>query len=163
MEEKFKIRQSVLQHEFSVCAKMMVHSDPWITLGMQYEQCQKAFDGDFKEIFILEVGDELAGFVIMQTLGTFKGYIQTICVDGVYRGKGYGKKLLQFCEHRILRYSPNIFICVSSFNTGAIKLYNEFGFKRVGELENFLKTGYSELLFRKSYGPTLGYVGRASD
>ena len=163
MEEKFKIRQSVLQQEFSVCAKMMVHSDPWITLGMQYEQCLKAFDGDFKEIFILEVRDELAGFVIMQTLGTFKGYIQTICVDGPYRGKGFGKELLQFCEKRILSYSPNIFICVSSFNTGAIKLYNEVGFKRVGELDNFLKTGYSELLFRKSYGPTLGYVGRADD
>jgi ribosomal-protein-alanine N-acetyltransferase len=63
---------------------------------------------------------------------------------------GFGKMLLQFCEERILKISPNIFICVSSFNEGAIRLYNEFGFKPVGELDNLL---------RKTAGPMVGYRG----
>ena len=142
---------------FAACAVMMTHSDPWITLGMSYDYCIKAFDGGFREVYVLEFEMELAGFVIMQTLGTFKGYIQTICISEALRGKGLGKILLQFCEDRILEYSPNVFICVSSFNTGAIRLYEEFGFKRVGELDNFVKEGYTELLFRKSIGPTVGY------
>jgi ribosomal protein S18 acetylase RimI-like enzyme len=75
-----------------------------------------------------------------------------------WRGRGLGRNLIQFCENRILKYSPNIFICVSSFNSGAAKLYEELGYKRVGELEDFLKKGYSELLYRKTVGPIVGYI-----
>jgi len=157
MEKSYRIERTNRQQVFSECANMMVRSDPWLTLGMSLEQCLKAFEGEFKEIHILEIGKELAGFVILQTQGTFKGYIQTIYIDKSFRGQGYGKMLLQYSEQSILKYSPNIFICVSSFNTGASKLYEEFGFKKVGELTDFLKKGYSEWLFRKTYGPIIGY------
>jgi len=139
------------------CAMMMSKSDPWITLGFDYEQCRKAFKGTSKEIWVVEIDKEVAGFVILQIGGTFKGYVQTICIDVVYRGRGIGKKLLQFCEERILKISPNIFICVSSFNDRAIRVYKEFGFKLVGELDNFVKDGFTELLFRKTVGPIMGY------
>jgi [ribosomal protein S18]-alanine N-acetyltransferase len=143
--------------EIAMCAHMMVESDPWITLGITYDQCLTAFDGDCKEIYVLKEGVNIRGFVILQICGTFKGYIQTICMDKESRGKGLGKKLLQFCEDRILKISPNIFICVSSFNTGAIKLYDDLGYKKVGELENFVKQGFTELLLRKTVGPIIGY------
>ena len=161
MNEKdtFTIRQTTDPEDFSVCSKMMSLTDPWITLDMDYDQCLKAFEGDFKEIYLLETGKEIAGFVIIQICGTFSGYIQTICVGDEYRGKGYGRKLLQFCEERILKFSPNVFICVSSFNKGALKLYLDFGFKLVGEMENFVKQGYSELFLRKTFGPRTGYKG----
>jgi ribosomal protein S18 acetylase RimI-like enzyme len=139
------------------CAMMMSKSDPWITLGFDYEQCRKAFKGTSKEIWVVEIDKEVAGFVILQIGGTFKGYIQTICIDAVYRGRGIGKKLLQFCQERILKISPNIFICVSSFNDRAIRVYKEFGFKLVGELDNFVKDGFTELLFRKTVGPMMDY------
>ena len=108
----------------------------------------------------MQIEKEIAGFVILQIGGTFKGYIQTICVDEAFRSKGIGKRLLQFCEERILKISPNIFICVSSFNKGAIKLYEEFGFKLVGKLDNFVKEGFTELLLRKTFGPMAGYRSR---
>jgi ribosomal protein S18 acetylase RimI-like enzyme len=124
---------------------------------MDYEQCLKAFEGKCKEIYVVETTDKIAGFVIIQICGTFSGYIQTICISESHRGKGFGKKLLKFCEERILKFSPNVFICVSSFNKGAIKLYYEFVFKLVGELDNFVKDGFSELLLRKTVGPRVGY------
>jgi ribosomal protein S18 acetylase RimI-like enzyme len=142
---------------FSVCARMMAETDPWITLQMDYDQCLMAFEGKCKEIYIVESENEIAGFVILQVCGTFSGYIQTICIGKNYRGKGFGRKLLRFCEDRILKFSPNVFICVSSFNKGALKLYTDFGFKLVGEMENFVKQGFSELLLRKSVGPRAGY------
>jgi ribosomal protein S18 acetylase RimI-like enzyme len=142
---------------FEVCAEMMSKTDPWITLGMDYDQCLMAFEGNYKEIYIIEESDVIAGFVILQIAGTFSGYIQTICIDEAFRGKGSGKKLLKFCEERILKFSPNIFICVSSFNEGAKKLYYELGFKLVGELDNFVKKGFTELLLRKTVGPRVGY------
>jgi ribosomal-protein-alanine N-acetyltransferase len=143
--------------DFSVCAGIMASTDPWITLGMDYAQCLVAFEGTCKEIYVVKDGKEIAGFVILQVCGTFSGYIQTICISENYRGRGIGRTLLKFCEERILKFSPNVFICVSSFNKGAAKLYYDFGFKLVGELDNFVKTGFSELLLRKSVGPRAGY------
>ena len=159
MEPNMKIvtLQTTDKQNIVVCARMMVLSDPWITMGIGYDQCHSAFEGLSKEIWVVEIDKEIAGFVILQIGGTFKGYIQTICIDVAYRGRGLGKKLLLFCEERILEISPNIFICVSSFNQGAIRLYKEFGFKLVGELDNFVKEGFTELLFRKSFGPMMGY------
>jgi len=156
-QEDIKIRQTSDPEDFAVCAQMMSKTDPWITLGMDYNQCLMAFPGECKEIHLIEADSKIAGFIILQTTGTFSGYIQTICVDEAFRGRGLGKKLLQYSEERTLKYSPNIFICVSSFNTGAIKLYYEFGFKLVGELDNFVKKGFTELLLRKTVGPRVGY------
>jgi ribosomal-protein-alanine N-acetyltransferase len=161
-QENILIRLTSDHKEFGICARMMSLNDPWITLGMNYEQCLNAFDGGCKEIYVVETGNSIAGFVILQICGTFSGYIQTICIGEAYRGKGYGKKLLQYCEERILKFSPNVFICVSSFNKGAIKLYYEFGFKLVGELDNFVKAGFTELLLRKSVGPRVGYFTKNS-
>ena len=156
--EKLNISQTKDPDVFAECAQLMSRSDPWITLGLTYEYCMKAFEGDFREVFLEEYEKELAGFVILQTQGTFKGYIQTIFMKESRRGMGLGRKLIQFCEDRILEYSPNIFICVSSFNEGAAKLYEKLGYKRVGELEDFIKRGYVELLYRKTVGPIVGYI-----
>jgi ribosomal-protein-alanine N-acetyltransferase len=134
-------------------ALLMSVTDPWITLETPYDSCLTAFEGPCKEVYVLEQNDQMAGFVILQVCGTFNGYIQTICIKEALRGKGLGKKLLHFCEERIHKTSPNIFICVSSFNKGAIKLYYEFGFALVGTLKNFVRDGSDELLLRKTIGP----------
>jgi ribosomal protein S18 acetylase RimI-like enzyme len=160
MDEKVLIRQTTDSNDFEICAHMMSETDPWITLKMDYEQCLKAFEGECKEIYVVEAENIIAGFVILQTSGTFSGYIQTICVDAPFRGMGLGKKLLHYCNERVLKFSPNLFICVSSFNKRALKLYYDFGFKLVGELENFVKQGFTELLLRKTVGPRVGYIDK---
>jgi len=155
--DKFTISQTTDPLKIEACAMMMSATDPWTTYTLDYDHCLKAFAGVAKEIFVLEGDNGIAGFVILQIAGTFKGYIQTLCISETHRNRGLGKKLLQFSEDRILNISPNIFICVSSFNKGAIKLYYEFGFKLVGELNDFVKEGLTELLLRKTFGPMAGY------
>jgi ribosomal protein S18 acetylase RimI-like enzyme len=130
---------------------------------MDYDKCLTAFTGPYREVYVMHNGEQIAGFVILQVQGTFSGYIQTLCIDEAWRGKGLGTRLLNFCEKRILSFSPNIFICVSSFNKRAIKLYYDYGFKLVGELDNFVVEGYSELLMRKTVGPRIGYHAQAED
>jgi ribosomal protein S18 acetylase RimI-like enzyme len=92
------------------------------------------------------------GFIILQIQGTFKGYIQTIAVARNARGKGIGSQLIAFAEERILKISPNVFICVSAFNHQAQKLYGRLGYKEVGVLNDFIVTGLDEILLRKSIG-----------
>jgi len=157
MQWESKIYQTTESHHVEHCAKMMSETDPWIRLGISYSDCLKAFEGPCKEIYIQETLGEISGFVILQVCGSFKGYIQTLCVSHTFRGRGLGSRLLLFAEERILKISPNIFICVSDFNTGALELYKRSGFRLVGELENFVKEGYSELLLRKTVGPIHGY------
>ena len=143
--------------QIDICAEMMSTTDPWLRYGMGQTLCLKAFEGDFREIYIAQINHSVVGFAILQMKGTFKGYIQTLCIGEKWRGKGLGRKLLEFCEKKILEVSPNIFICVSEFNKGAIRLYEEFGFQLVGKLDDFLKPGLSELLMRKTRGSILGY------
>ncbi|HYF40630.1 MAG TPA: N-acetyltransferase, partial [Gemmatimonadales bacterium] len=83
----------------------------------------------------------------------FVGYIQTICVHPDQRGRGLGSRMLEFAERRILGEFPNIFMCVSSFNHRARRLYERLGYKVVGELTDYIVAGHSEILLRKSVAP----------
>ena len=159
IDDLVRIEPTTNPNDFVVCAKIMVSTVPWTVMGMDYVQCLQAFEGPNKEVFILKNETAIIGFVIIQTQGTFKGYIQTIAVDRACRGAGYGTKLLKYCEARILQYSPNIFICVSSFNDDALRLYRKLGFELIGELKDFVKIGFTELLLRKTVGSIVGYKG----
>jgi ribosomal protein S18 acetylase RimI-like enzyme len=151
------ISQTREKKRIEICAEMMSATDPWVRYGMDYSLCLKAFEGDHREIYVAEIDHTIVGFAILQLKGTFRGYIQSLCIGEEWQRKGFGKKLLQFCEQRILKDSPNIFICVSDFNHGGIKLYKEFGFQHIGKLTDFLKPGITELLMRKTFGSIIGY------
>jgi len=85
--------------------------------------------------------------------GAFIGYIQTVCVDAAARGSGIGTRLVEFAERRIFAETPNVFLCVSDFNTGALRLYRRLGYELIGALPDFLVGGSAELLLRKTRGP----------
>jgi [ribosomal protein S18]-alanine N-acetyltransferase len=95
----------------------------------------------------------LSGFLILCLTGAFVGYIQTICIDPGCRGQGLGTRLLAFAEERILSQFPNVFMCVSSFNHDARRLYERLGYRVVGELSDYIVAGHSEILLRKTLGP----------
>jgi ribosomal protein S18 acetylase RimI-like enzyme len=50
-----------------------------------------------------------------------------------------------------------VFLCVSSFNERAQKLYQRLGYERVGELPDYVVKGYSEILMRKTRGPIFDF------
>lgn len=131
----------------------MSSSEPWITLGRGYQQALDRMRDETRERYVAAIGPALAGFVIVNMRGAFSGYIQTVCVAPENRGQGIGTRLVAFAEERIFRESPNVFLCVSSFNAGARRLYERLGYRLVGELSDFIARGHSELLLRKSLGP----------
>jgi len=142
---------------FDAMAEMMAASDPWMMLGMDRTVCRAGFEGPCMEVFVARWNDVPAGLAILQVSGSFNGYIQTLFVPAAFRRRGFGKRLLEFCEGRIHRTSPNVFICVSTFNTRALGLYQAVGFTVVGVLKDFLKPGFDEWLLRKTIGSKLGY------
>jgi Acetyltransferase (GNAT) family len=84
--------------------------------------------------------------------GLLRGYVQILCVRADCHRQGLGSALLRWAEERIFRDSPNVFICVSSFNAGARRLYERLGFELVGTLRELLVPGHDELLLRKTRG-----------
>jgi len=140
------------------CAKMMSLSEPWLTLKRDFNQCLDAVHGDDKEVYITKDSSTIAGFVVLQMSGTFRVYIRSICVNPDCRNKGIGSSLLKFSEDRIFQISPNVFMCVSSFNTEAAKLYSRLGYEKIGELQDFITLGHSEILLRKTIGPINEFV-----
>jgi [ribosomal protein S18]-alanine N-acetyltransferase len=146
--------------EARACARLMCSSEPWLTLGRGYEASLELMRDETKERYVARAGESLAGFLVLNMRGAFRGYIQIVCVAPDSRGMGIGTRLVRFAEERIFRETPNVFLCVSSFNSGARRLYERLGYRLVGELTDYLVRGHSELLMRKTIGPLESAIGR---
>jgi [ribosomal protein S18]-alanine N-acetyltransferase len=151
----------VADTEAQACARLMASSEPWLTLGRTYEASLAIIRDPTREVYILRDETGLAGFLILCMTGAFVGYIQTICIHPNQRGRGLGSKLVDFAEQRILAEVPNVFMCVSSFNHDARRLYERLGYLVVGELTNYLVQGHSEILLRKTLGTLNRFVPAA--
>jgi len=146
--------------EAEICARMMSGSEPYVTLRRDYEASLKMISDPMREVYVAKSGSELVGFIIVVMKGALIGYIQSICTAAEWRGKGVGSELMDFAEKRILSDAPNVFLMVSSFNNGARRLYERRGYKVVGELKDFIVSGYSEIIMRKTIGPTANFMKR---
>ena len=148
-----KIRPLKDDDEAAQCAHLMAGTDPWITLGRDYATSLRVIKDPSREVYVVEDEQGVAGFLILCMVGAFVGYIQTVLVAHSRQGQGIGSALVAFAEDRIFSESPNVFLCVSSFNTRARRLYERLGYQYVGELTDYIVRGHSELLFRKTSGP----------
>jgi len=131
----------------------MAGSEPWITLKRDVEASLRIMSDPLREVYLAVTGGKIAGFIVILLQGALVGYIQSICVVPEWRDRGIGGQLMAFAERRILKETPNVFVCVSSFNTGALKLYQRLGYVVVGELKDYFVFGHSEILLRKTIAP----------
>jgi len=148
--------------ELEACAGLMATSEPWLTLGRAYDASLALIRAPGKEVYVARLDERFAGFLILNMHGAFTGYIQTICVGPECRGQGIGSRLVEWAEARIFRDSPNVFMCVSSFNAGAFRLYQRLGYEVIGELRDYLVRGHSEILLRKTRGPWTEFASPAA-
>jgi ribosomal-protein-alanine N-acetyltransferase len=148
-----RVIRPLAKDEAAVCARMMVSSEPWLTFGLTFDEAMTRLLDAQREVYVSADPAPL-GFIILNVrMGPFSGYIQTICVAAEARDRGIGSELMAFAEERLFRAGPNVFLCVSSFNPRARALYERLGYKAVGEFEEFLIRGQSEILMRKTRGP----------
>ena len=146
-------RRITTDDDVRFCATLMCGSEPWLTLHRDYAGAERLFCDPGKESWLVEMDGAPAGFIVLEMQGAFVGYIKSICIAPEFRGSGLGTRTLHFAEQRIFSRFPNVFLCVSSFNTRARKLYERLGYELVGELRDYVITGASELLMRKTRGP----------
>ena len=159
-DDHLAVMPIITAEEVAWCAALMAANEPWITLGRTFERSMRILQDQGKEVYVARNGQDLVGFLILDMNGPFAGYIQTVCVAPEARGRGIGSALIGWAEERIFRDSPNVFMCVSSFNPAAQRLYARLGYEVVGALRAYIVAGHDEILLRKTRGPWSGFVRR---
>jgi [ribosomal protein S18]-alanine N-acetyltransferase len=134
------------------CARLMASNEPWITLKRDVRRCRNVLGDEAKERYVVSEAGKRVGLLILDMHGPFPGYLQSICVAPEERSRGIGTRMIEWAEQRIFRDSPNVFMCVSSFNHDAQRLYTRLGYQTIGVLRNFVIDGLDEVLLRKSRG-----------
>lgn len=146
--------------EAHAAATIMATSEPWITLGRTFDRCLATLHDEALERYVAVDNGDVVGFVLLTMRGAFPGYIKSIAVRDDQRSRGVGARLMTFAEERIFRDSPNVFICVSSFNARAKAFYERLGYEVVGPLRDFIVRGSDEILLRKTIGPLADFTRR---
>lgn len=153
------IKKIETEEEIKFCAQLRASSEPWITLQRDYHAAIKSITAPDHEVYLAKVDHEIAGFAVLSMLGALTGFILTLCIVPEFQGCGIGTSLLVFCENRILKENPNVFLLVSSFNTKAQVFYSKHGYHKVGELNDYVIRGFSEYLMRKTISTRNEFFG----
>ncbi len=143
--------------EARACVARLMEFGPWRTVGIPAKKLFKDLTNPQREVFVAERDAKITGILILHFGGSFDGYLQLLAVFPEFQNGGLGEKILRFAEEKIFASSKNVFLCVSSFNPRAQKFYDRLGYRKVGELENFLVAGQNEILMRKTRGPLLEF------
>jgi ribosomal-protein-alanine N-acetyltransferase len=99
-------------------------------------------DDGFTASFLAEIEDAaghpmIAGFVIFHVAGT-NCEVYNIAVDARHARTGIGKQLMNTVVNESLkRYASKVLLEVRKSNTNAIRFYEGFGFKVLGERKNY--------------------------
>jgi len=130
------------------CGQLMASTDPWRAYKFSVEKCTGILRWPGSTLFVAKIGEPV-GFALLHPRG-FLGcpYIGVIAVTPDRRSQGIGAQLLRFAEAHFSG-SRHVYLCVSSFNPRAARLYEKLGYVQVGELPEFIADGYSELLMQK--------------
>ncbi len=92
--------------------------------------------------FIIKADDEFIGYIAVRPKGR-ELFLSKIYVKSSRRGKGYGKKAVQFAEKLAKEKGLNkIVLTVNKNNVSSIKAYEKIGFKNVGSLIQDIGNGF---------------------
>lgn len=131
-------------------ADLMAGSDPWITLGRDLDACRRVCLNLEYLVFVARRSGERLGFALCHRRGVVGSpYLATLAVTPEHRDEGVGTRLLRYVEEFFRTDARHLFICVSSFNPDARRLYERVGFTPVGPIEDYFIDGASELLMHK--------------
>ncbi len=93
----------------------------------------------------------LAGFAWFLKKGAFgrSGYLRLIVVDPDSKTRGAGRALLEHLEAAFLR--PNgIFLLATDVNREAHAFYEKLGYRKVGEIPDYVSAGLHEWIYYRS-------------
>jgi ribosomal protein S18 acetylase RimI-like enzyme len=140
------------------CAAIMSGLPLWGEYGVTARDARRTFEealGGAAQVQVADDGGRVLGFVEYLLGGTFghSGYVWAVGVAADAQGRGVGGLLMDAAEAAIFAAGPNVFLLVNARNAGARRFYERRGYRQVGELGDYVRTGFIEIIYRKSHGP----------
>ena len=110
---------------------------------------KKEFEKYLEDSFVAEEDGKVVGSIVGATLEN-QGIIKLISVEQNYRGKGIGKKLIEFIlEHFKEKDVKEIMARSRTQNTAGISFLKTFGFEIIKTIENYYPNGDDAYLMKK--------------
>jgi ribosomal protein S18 acetylase RimI-like enzyme len=129
----------------------MAASEPWISLKRDLDGCRVTLRRPGTELFVArdQSDHDALGFILLAAYGfAASPYVACFAVSKDAQNRGIGSQLLAFAED-LYRERDHLFLLVSSFNHKAQQFYIRHGYKPVGDLQDYIVPGHSELIFHK--------------
>jgi ribosomal protein S18 acetylase RimI-like enzyme len=144
--------------DVEACAAIMSDLALWREYGVTIREARDTFAAALRgaaQVQVAEDGTRVVGFVEYLARGTFghSGYVWAVGVAADAQGRGVGGRLMDAAEAEIFKAGPNVFLLVNASNPGAQRFYERRGYRRVGELTDYMRPGLTEILYRKTLGP----------
>jgi GNAT superfamily N-acetyltransferase len=127
--------------------------DPWRRLGYAANRLQVYLASDSPALvrYCVDVEGGLAGAMTVRWPWLHGPYLELLAVLPEAQGCGLGSALLEWLAAQAAS-SRNLWVAVSSFNTGARRFYARHGFVEVGAVPGLVLDGFDEILLRKALG-----------
>lgn len=150
---KLKIQRSNTRYlRVKDVERIMVGSEPFHTYGFNKKSCKKVVSNNRKNgLLLAKFKNEVVGFAIYEKAFLNGFYLKLIAVDPKTRSLGVGKKLMDELEKETFNKNKKkvLYLCVTHFNRRAQTFYKKRGYRKIGFIPNFAKTGIHEVLMRK--------------
>ncbi len=135
-------------------SQTLASMDPWLKLGYSSEAFSFYLlrtDPALRR-FCVTISGAVSGVLTVRYPWLLGPFIELLALFGDLRGKGFGRALIDWVSDEYPS-SSNIWVSVSSFNSGARKFYSHLGFEEVAVLKDLIQPGMEEILLRKIQRP----------
>ena len=135
------VAQSAFFQSYGIAAEKMVS---WLSAAMQRPEA---------ELHVVRLDGFVAGFSWVITDGGFDRtpYLRLLAVHDRFHRRGIGRALMSAMEHRHSQ-RKDLLLLVTQTNRKARRFYESLGYKKVGLLEDYVKEGVHECIYRKTIG-----------
>lgn len=126
--------------------------DPWARVNYSPARLANFFATreDGAQRYQVIVAGHLAGTIVVRNPWLAGPYLNLLGLLPGFSGRGIGHLALSWFEAEARHAKArNIWLCVSSFNTGAERFYRAHGFERSANLADLTSDGFDEILMRK--------------
>ena len=130
---------------------LLARIDPWLTLGIGAEAMTSFLSRKDPHCFryVIRDHDALVGVVAIRNPWLYGPYLNLLAILPPYQHSGVGAAVLQWMATEAGDTASNLWVCVSKFNTRALRFYERHGFQFTAELPELVRPGFAELLLRK--------------
>lgn len=138
------------EDEIDALAARLGGMDPWARLGYGAGALANYLRRDDPALrrLVLERDGRPAGMMALRAPWLRGPYIELLAVMPDHQGGGLGRAMVEWAAAQAAG-APNLWACVSAFNTSARAFYASAGFEEVAPLPDLVAPGQDEILLRR--------------